>query len=230
MVERIESGIPGFDKLVEGGFVKGSVNLIAGSTGTCKTIFCCQFLWNGLVKGERGVYITLEEAADEIKAEALQFGMDFDKYIKEKKCAIEYVFPKTFSDLDYQIFTKIKEVNASRLVLDSISLLGFYMGGAEAKLRDRVFTLFQRLKKHGVTALIVSEIPEGSKVLSRFGFEEFVADSVIIVNYFTYAAAGMPRTLMIRKMRRTNHAVEPFNLEITNNGIKIVPLKKGIIV
>jgi len=221
--ERIESGIPGLDKLIEGGFIKGSVNLIAGSTGTCKTIFCSQFLWQGLLKGERGVYITLEESADDVKAEALQFGMDFDKYIKEKKCAIEYVFPKTFSDLDYQVFTKIKEVNATRLVLDSISLLGFYMGGggAEAKLRDKVYTLFQRLKKHGVTALIVSEIPEDSKVLSRFGFEEFVADSVIILHYLEFAAGGVPRSIIIRKMRRTDHGTDIYPFEITDKGIVV---------
>lgn len=165
----------------------------------------------------------MEEAVDDIKAEALQFGMNFDKYIKEKKCVIEYIFPKTFSDLDYQIFTKIKEVNASRLVLDSISLLGFYME-PEAKLRDKVFTLFQRLKKHGVTALIVSEIPEDSKALSRFGFEEFVADSVIILHYLEYAAGGMPRSLIIRKMRRTDHGTDIYPFEITDKGIVV---KKG---
>jgi len=220
--ERIESGIPGLDKVIEGGFVKGSINLLAGSTGTCKTIFCCQFLWQGLLKGERGVYITLEESADDVKAEALQFGMDFDKYVKEKKCVIDYIFPKTFSDLDYQVFTKIKEVNASRLVLDSISLLGFYMGGgAEAKLRDKVFTLFQRLKKHGVTALIVSEIPEGSKFLSRFGFEEFVADSVITMHYLEYAAGGTPRSIIIRKMRRTDHGTDIYPFEITDKGVEV---------
>ncbi|MDI6798941.1 MAG: ATPase domain-containing protein [Candidatus Aenigmarchaeota archaeon] len=195
-------------------------------------MFCCQFLWHGLLKGERGVYISLEEAVDDIKAEALQFGMNFDKYIfgmnfdkyiKEKKCVIEYIFPKTFSDLDYQIFTKIKEVNASRLVLDSISLLGFYME-PEAKLRDKVFTLFQRLKKHGVTALIVSEIPEDSKALSRFGFEEFVADSVIILHYLEYAAGGMPRSLITRKMRRTDHGTDIYPFEITDKGIVV---KKG---
>lgn len=219
-VERIESGIPGLDELIEGGFVKGSVNLIAGSTGTCKTIFCSQFIWHGLQKGERGLYITLEESAEDIKAEALQFGMDFDKYIKQGKCTVEYVYPKTFSDLVSEILGRIKEVNASRFVLDAVTLLGFYMEGAE-RLRDKVFTLFQKLKALGVTALVVSEIPEGSKVLSKFGFEEFVADSVITFHYLEYVAGGTPRSIVIRKMRRTNHGTDIYLFEITEKGIVV---------
>jgi len=229
-VERVESGIPGLDELIEGGFIKNSMNLITGQTGTCKTIFCCQFLWQGLQNGENVVYITLEESPEDIKSQALQLGMDFEKYINEGKCIIEYIYPKSFSDLDYEIFTKIKQVNANRFVLDSITLLGFYMEGAEEKLRDKVFTLMQRLKKHNITALIVSEIPEGSNTISRFGFEEFVVDGVIGLHYLEYAAGGTPRSLVIRKMRRTNHSTNVFSMDVTKDGIKISPLKRGIIV
>jgi len=228
-VERIESGIPGLDELTEGGFAKGSINLIAGTTGTCKTIFSSQFIWHGLQKGERGVYITLEESAEDIKDEARQFGMDFDKYVQQKKCIVEYVYPKTISEIDFEIFKRIKEVNATRFVLDSITLLGFYMEGAEKQLRDKVFMLLQRLKKFGVTTLIVGEIPEDSRALSRFGFEEFVVDSVIVIHYLEYAAGGTPRSLVIRKMRKTNHGTDIYPFEITKDGLKISSARKGLV-
>lgn len=61
MIERVNSGIPGLDKLIDGGFVKNSVNLISGSTGTGETIFGLQFIWHGLKIGENGVYISLEQ-------------------------------------------------------------------------------------------------------------------------------------------------------------------------
>ena len=44
VVEMVDSGIPGLDKIIEGGFVKNSVNLLAGTTGTGKTLFGCQYL------------------------------------------------------------------------------------------------------------------------------------------------------------------------------------------
>jgi KaiC/GvpD/RAD55 family RecA-like ATPase len=220
-VERVDTGIAGLDDLIEGGFVKGSINLVSGTAGTCKTTFATQFLWHGLEEGESCVYITLEESGEDIISDAKMFGMDFQKYIDEKKCIVEYIYPKNIAELDFEIFKRIKEVNATRFVLDSITLLGFYMEGAE-KLRDKIFMLLQRLKKFGVTTVLVGEVPEDSKSLSRFGFEEFVVDSVIILHYLEYAAGGTPRSLAIRKMRKTNHGTDIYPFEITEKGIVVM--------
>ncbi|MDI6798528.1 MAG: ATPase domain-containing protein [Candidatus Aenigmarchaeota archaeon] len=223
--ERIESGIQGLDRLIQGGFVKGSTNLIAGTTGTLKTIFCLQYVWHGVRNGQNGVYITLEQPAEDILAEAMQFGMDFEPYIRQKKCVVEHIFPRTFDDLDFEIFKRIKEVNASRFVLDSLPLVALASRGASAEeLRAKIFDLLMRLKKYGVTSLIVGEIPEDSKALSRFGFEEFVVDSVIVMHYLEYAAGGTPRSLVIRKMRRTDHGTDIYPIEVTSKGIVV---KKG---
>ena len=70
-------------------------------------------------------------------------------------------------------------------------------------------------------ALLVSEIPEDMKTLSRFGVEEFVVDSVIILNYLEYASGELNRSLIIRKMRRTNHGKDIYPMEITRNGLAI---------
>src|SRR3989344_2847071 len=65
-LERIPSGIPGFDDLIEGGFKVGSINLLAGSAGSGKTIFSIQFLVEGIKRGEAGVYITFEEKREKL--------------------------------------------------------------------------------------------------------------------------------------------------------------------
>ena len=224
-IERIETGIPGLDTLIEGGLVKGSVNMIAGSTGTGKTIFCCQFLWHGLEQGKNGVYISLEEPIEDVKLEALQFGMDFEKYIKAKKCLMVHKFPRSFGDLDYDIFRWVKEINASRLVLDSISLLSFITKTSElTEFRAKLSELFLKLKNMGVTSLVISEIPEDSKGLSRFGFEEFVVDGVIVLHYLEYSAGGLPRSLLVRKMRKTNHSIDIHPIEV-KRGIGIIVKK-----
>jgi len=117
-------------------------------------------------------------------------------------------------------------------VLDSLSIaaMGVQDGNA-AKTRREIFDFIRTLKKTGVTALLITEIPEGDKgTLSRFGFEEFVSDSVIVLRYFEYAAGGNPRSLSIRKMRRTSHSTNVSSMDIKKDGIKILPLKKGIIV
>ena len=60
-IERVNTGVPGLDELVEGGFPKGDTILIAGKAGTGKSILAIQFLYNGVVQyGETAVLLTLE--------------------------------------------------------------------------------------------------------------------------------------------------------------------------
>ncbi|MBI2005562.1 MAG: hypothetical protein HYS80_02250, partial [Candidatus Aenigmarchaeota archaeon] len=110
--ERVATNISGLDPLLEGGFIRGSANLVAGTSGTCKTIFCCQFLWNGLQKGENGIYVTLEESPEDILANMKKFGWDFEKFIKSKKFNIVSVTPGSVTDLASFIFNQIKGIKA----------------------------------------------------------------------------------------------------------------------
>ena len=57
--QRVASGISIFDSIIQGGFIPGSINLVAGGPGTGKTIFCLQFLYNGATKfKENGLFVT----------------------------------------------------------------------------------------------------------------------------------------------------------------------------
>ncbi len=222
-VERVETGIPGFDKLIAGGFVKGSTNMIAGGAGTCKTTFCMQYLWNGLQKGENGVYITLEQSPQDILADMTQFGWDFKKYMDAGKFKIDSMISADITELTTRMFDSIKRTNAKRFALDSLSLAA--MGWKERpdeffKIRAKIFDLLNTLKGVGVTSLLISEISRAEKdALSRFGFEEFVVDSVVLMQYFS--VGGPIRSLQVLKMRRTDHGKKIYPFEITDKGIVV---------
>ena len=235
VIERVESGIPGLDKVIEGGFVKNSTNLVAGTTGTGKTIFGCQYILKGLQKGENGVYITLEQSTEDILADIGRFGWDvlFKKYIDQKKMILYSTYPTSIQKLGESIFDIVKRINAKRLVLDSLSIAtaGWEESTETSKIRRNVFDMMIMLKKLDITSILLTEIPEDKvKALSRFGFEEFVADAVIILNYFEYAGGGTPRSLRVRKMRRTSHGTDTYPLVFTNEGLKVTAAKKGIVI
>ena len=221
-IERIPSGIPGLDKLMEGGFVKSSVNLISGPAGTGKTIFCCQFLWHGIQSGEKGLYITLEESSQDIINDVKRFGWNFEEF--KDKCKIVDMPPSDIKDLSSLVYTEIKRFKPSRFVLDSLSVatMGWKERPEEVfKSRIKVFDLIKVLKRTGVTSLLVCEIPWKSESLSRFGFEEFVVDGIIILRILP---VDVPmRTLQILKMRRTNHSIEIHRLKVTKNGLIVEP-------
>ena len=107
---RISSGIPGLDKLVEGGFKKNSINLFAGEPGAGKTIFAIQFLIDGLSKGENVLYITFEESQEKIFKHMERFGWDLRRFEKEGKIKVFMMFVrwwlyrKTKGDIGEGIF------------------------------------------------------------------------------------------------------------------------------
>lgn len=219
--ERISSGIPGLDPLLGGGFIPNDIYLITGGTGTGKTLFCCQFLLEGLQKGENGIFFSLEELPDDVLNDAAVFGWDFKKYVDEKKFLIQYYDPFEMVDITSEVKELIRKFNATRIVIDSTSIFGMVFE-KEHELRKRLYELIKALKSIGSQAVVLmtAEIAEDSKALSRYGVEEFVVDGVIILNYLGIGDVSS-RSLLIRKMRRTSHGTDAYLLTIGNNGLSV---------
>ncbi|MFH1053061.1 MAG: ATPase domain-containing protein [Candidatus Woesearchaeota archaeon] len=217
---RITSGIPKFDELCQGGFTRHSVNLISGGPGCGKSIFCMQFLWHGVTRmNEPGVFVSTEEEVDDLKEDALKFGWDFSQLEKEKKLVFIYFNPYDMTGLKDNLNSAIRKVNAKRVVIDSISVYGMGLEN-DFEVRKALYDLSLFLKETGCTSLMTSEIVEDSNgiKLSRFGVEEFLADSIVVIR-FESMGGDYSRSLLIRKMRRTNNNEDIHPLEISNKGL-----------
>lgn len=219
---RIPSGIPGFDKMIDGGFIPDSIVMVSGEAGTGKTLFCTQFIWNTLCIGENGVYITLQQTAEEIKKDVDALGRDFVNAEELGQCRITYIEPQEMKNIVNTILKNVKEIKAKRLVIDSITMICEY---AEKRkdIRFNLGRLFTEIKKMGVTTLVISEVKEGSECISRFGIEEFMVDGVIVLKCgVDVGLGGKPRSLYVKKMRRTAHDLNVHPFEITERGIKVI--------
>jgi KaiC/GvpD/RAD55 family RecA-like ATPase len=218
IVKRVKTGITQLDSLIEGGFLEGSANMVTGETGTGKTIFALQFLWEGLKKGDTCIYITLEESPEDIKADALEFGWDFSEYESKGLFRIIYHDPAQVNNLGSILVDEIKTLNAKRLVIDSISVVGLSLQ-ENSRVRKMVYSLINIVKRTGCTAVLTSEIDAGDEnALSRYGVEEFVVDSVILLRYLEVGEES-DRTLTIRKMRRTEHGKLNYAFQISDKGV-----------
>jgi len=218
-VTRVSSGIKGLDELIGGGYIPGDIYLVTGGTGTGKTIFCTQFIWEGIQKGEPGIYFSLEELPQDIIEDVKSFGWDLEKAIHEKKLSIEYQDPFEMVDITTAVRDKIKKFNAKRVVIDSTAIFGMVFRDKH-EMRKRLFELLKMLKQTGAVVFLTSEIPAGTEKLSRFGVEEFIVDGVIVLRAMTTGKVSV-RTLEIKKMRRTAHDEGTHSIEFADKGIEI---------
>ncbi len=220
--DRVSTGIPGLDNIIDGGFIPNSVVMVSGEAGTGKTIFCTQFIWNALCLGENGLYVSLQQTADEIKKDVAIFGRDFRRAEALGQCRILYTEPQDMKKIIAIILRNVKDLKAKRVVIDSITMLAEY---AEKKrdIRFHLSRLIQELKNMGVTALVTSEVDERLSTLSKFGIEEYLVDGVVVLKCgVDVGLGGKPRSLYIKKMRRTNHDLNIHPFDISERGIKVI--------
>ena len=218
VVEREPTGVPGLDEIIEGGLLKGRTHLIAGETGTGKTIMSLQFLVHGVKLGERGIYMAIDEDAESVIRGAESFGWDMGRYVEQGLISIIHIVPgftekfkkKYIEAAVGSVITGIRKemerIKASRLVIDPIAPLLTKeedVPFTREYIRELVLAIEREL---GCTTLIVSEVPTGSNALSRFGVEEFLASGIITLGLMR-RGSQVYRTLCVRKMRWT--AVDP---------------------
>jgi len=241
MTERIFTGIEGLDEKMQGGFVKGSINLITGKTGTGKTAFCASFLYAGAEQNEPGVYVTTEEPEADIKEDVKSmFNWDIEDMEKKgliKFLVLEPVIPVELNREEemsrilkiyvYDLYSKIEEIvkrtKAQRLVIDSSTIIELFIQDDYLR-RVALMKFINDLKKLGVTTIVTGTVPEGTDLLSISGIIEFFVDSVIKLEFLPIAEE-FKRTLTIRKMRRTDHSIYIHPFEMTKEGLKVLEIK-----
>ena len=224
-MERLESGIPGLDALIEGGFPQGSSVLVSGGPGTGKTILGMQFIYEGAKNNEPGLYVSLESNLKNVVWNMQSFKWDIKTYQDKNLMKIYRLhlnpassFEETRKQIENELDTIagiVKEMNAKRLVIDSISALALWIK-EEGNLRHMLFSFVDKLKELDATVLLVSETKGGKTDYSRFGVEEFIVDGVLVM-YFV----PPNRSIFVRKLRGTDHSKTVHPFKISEKGIEI---------
>ncbi|MCX8173313.1 MAG: hypothetical protein N3F63_01715 [Thermoplasmata archaeon] len=229
----IKSGIPGLDEILGGGIPARTINLVCGPAGSAKTLFGMQFLLGGAKNGEKGIYITLEESRSNIERAMNNYRFNLLEYQKNnnilimdlgamRKEALSKDIEKgmaNFSSISKVIKNIQKLTNAKRCVVDSITALGLYYSNVE-ELRRELFVFATELKEMDMTSLLISEAPDGSNSLTRYGIEQFVCDSFIVLG-LEDVKGELRRTIMVRKMRFAKHDTTKHPIVITPDGIAV---------
>ncbi len=223
-IPRIDIGIEGLDRMIQGGIPERHLIVTVGSAGTGKTTFGLQFLHHGLRNGENCVFITLEQSHSAIMDTANDRGWGFDEYEANGQLAVVDLDPvemaNSLDNIRGELPSLIEDFDADRLVLDSVSLLEM-MYDQPAKRRTEVFDFTRSLKKAGVTTMLTSEASEDNPYASRHGIIEYLTDAVFILQYVRSETRETRLAVEIQKIRNANHSRETKPYEITMDGISV---------
>jgi KaiC/GvpD/RAD55 family RecA-like ATPase len=233
--QRVSTGIPGLDEMIEGGFPTETVNLISGPAGSAKSLLGMQFIYTGARDhDEVGVYLTLEERRENLRRAMTNFDMDIEKYEKEGKIFLMDIGKIRarvrseagvkrgmvgFEKLIDFLANFLKTTNAKRIVLDSISAAGIYYHSSE-ELRQELFSFVVFLQEMKITSLLITESLNDTGDNTPYGIEQFITDSFL--NLALEKVSGdLRRSITVRKMRFTKHDTRVHPFLITKKGIVI---------
>jgi len=228
MIEKIKTGINGLDQILKGGLRKNSSILITGAPGTGKTIMALQFIYYGAKSyNENGIFIATEESLSDLRKNSNNFGMDMESMEKKGKI---FLVEKPLTTLKGGIASikglldLIKKKNIKRVALDSLIFFEYLYpkhNSNRMEFRRQVMLFIQKMKKSGVTFMVVSERKVTDLDRLEYGMMDFVFEGFIILSRVR-KGSYFERILTVAKIRGQDHSLDVYPITIDNKGIRIL--------
>lgn len=221
---RYKIGFNELDKALGGGLPEGSITVLLGGTGTGKTTLTNQFIAEGLKNNQNGLYISFKDTFSGFHKIATRLGWNVDKFVKMNK--FDFMAVNEHPDkLIYTIINKIKEINAKRVVIDSIDFtdpIALY----PQKVANFYFTLMKWLKNQNITCIMTmlpskndidKDVLFSSDQVPLYRILSAMPDGII---YLHYANNGneICKKLNIFKMRHNDHQKKIFIYNVDQKG------------
>jgi circadian clock protein KaiC len=227
---RLSIGVGALDALLGGGIPEGDSLLLAGPSGSGKSVLGSQFIAAGLRNGEPGIVAIFEETPSEYVERAAKFGIDFRAPQTRHMLKIIYLRPLDLSvdETVYEIVNAVREIGCKRLVIDS--LVGFEMAlapGFRADFRESLYRMIAALTRLGVTICSTVEVEESftSMGLSNYAVS-FLADDIVRLRYVSLGGQ-LRKMLIVVKMRRSAHSIDMYEYAITPDGFVLGQTLRG---
>ena len=226
---KASSGIPGLDDVLGGGFPTGHIYLIQGDPGVGKTTLGLQFLLAGTGGGQKQLYITLSETADELRDVAHSHGWDLSGVeIHEVTPNMELAASDDNtlfhpSEIELGETTRdflevVDRIGPSRIVIDSLSEVRL-LSQTALRYRRQILALKQIFARRGSTVLLLddrSEEPGDMHV-------ESIAHGILDLEQLAPLYGAERRRLRVKKLRGVGFRGGFHDMRILTGGLTIYP-------
>jgi circadian clock protein KaiC len=227
---RLSTGVAELDALMGGGIPEGDSVLVAGPSGSGKSVLATQFIAEGLKRGESAIAAIFEERPEEYTERASTLGMDLEGPQADGRLSVLYLRPLDLSvdETTREIVDAVTRTDAKRLVIDSLA--GFELALAPAfreDFRESLYRMIGALTRTGVT--IMSTVEVGEKFnefeLSPYAIS-FLSDDIIRMRYVEIDGE-LRKALVVVKMRGGAHSREIREYDVAPSGLTIGERLRG---
>jgi KaiC/GvpD/RAD55 family RecA-like ATPase len=233
-MNRLHTGITGFDDIIEGGYPMGRALLILGTTGSGKTILGVSFIQQACSEGRKSMIIATEELPEDILIQSESVGKPLEKFYTNGTLLIDKVYEersmyaKDLKDLGIECIDKLQTNILGLLekipdeiecvLLDNLGVFTLNMSPNE--FRGQFDSLILGLTKRNITAVIVMDVSADSRTENIASYSVYgVLRALIKDNPFTGARE---RLIEILKMRNTKISLDPIRFDISSKGIELM--------
>lgn len=221
---RLRMGVPQLDQMMGGGLPRGYSLLIAGPSGSGKSILASAFLIEGVRAGETGVIAAFEQRSITSRGRRLA------ELIRRDRIGVVDTRAPDLSveEIAKLLITEIRRLKATRVVIDSLS--GFELALAPTfrdNFRESLSRLVSSLATTGASVVVTSELEDRYTDLrfSPYG-TAFMTDAIIVQRYIE-VDSKLQRVLAVVKVRGSAHSNELRLFHIDDDGIKIGDMLAG---
>lgn len=221
-MERIKTGISGLDDMLMGGLPKNKHVALYGGPGTGKSSFGFEFLYRGAAQNENGIYVSLEETAEEMLENMRNTFPEIESvndFVKAKK--LQFLKPDKLNleEIAEIVEDGISDNDVKRVVIDSATMVRLSFE-YELEYRQTLFEFFSLLRNLDCTVMMTLEASSPRKEQVTFDIEHYVMDGIINL-YSLEQGDRRIRALEIMKMRGTDHSRELVPFKVLPTGIKV---------
>jgi circadian clock protein KaiC len=226
---RQKTGIVGLDEMLHGGIPAGYSMLVAGPSGSGKSMLATQFILEGVRAGEPAVLAIFEKRPDEY-LRTVPVGPELERLIAADKMKLVYIRPLDLSvdEALEELQDAIIRLGAKRVVIDSLS--GFELALAppfSEDFRESLYRMVGALTSMGVTLLMTVELTESFTEL-RFSPQgaSFLTDGIILQRYVE-VDGSLRKVMTVVKMRASDHSKELREYRISERGLEVGGVFRG---
>jgi circadian clock protein KaiC len=226
----VSTGIEGLDDILRGGFPENRLYLVEGEPGTGKTTLALQFLLEGARLGESGLYVTLSESSDELRAVAQSHGWSLDGVAlhelaptsesprPDDEYTILHPSEVELAETTSAVLHEVERTNPARVVFDSLSEIRL-LAREPLRYRRQILALKQFFVGRRCTVLLLDDRTSDSGDLQLHS----ISHGVVRLEQLATEFGPERRRLRVTKLRGLDFRGGYHDFRIVTGGMRVFP-------